>query len=118
VNFGPWVSVAEPEAAAPDGAGVLQVRTDGLQAYPTGRSAMVLYGYSRAGQSLHDLVLAARTGTGADAPAFERARALGARWIRFAPSVSPEADFARLLRRFVERFGAPPAANGVPDATI
>ena len=43
-----------------------------------------------------------------------RAAGAGARWIRFAETSEPEADFERLLDHFVDRFGAPPVANGGP----
>lgn len=108
MRFGPWISVAERAASAPEVAGVLQVRGDGLLAYPRGRSAMLLYAPSGPARTLRGFLGELPA---ADAAALERALALGARWIRFGASVTPEVDCARLLAQFTERFGAPPAAH-------
>jgi NAD(P)-dependent dehydrogenase (short-subunit alcohol dehydrogenase family) len=71
---------------------------------------MLLYAHSGA-----DLALTLRRYLAAppEAEAAELARAVerGGRWIRFGASASPEADCARLLGQFTERFGAPPVAN-------
>jgi hypothetical protein len=110
MRFGDWVPIDRAAASAPEGAGVLQTRADGLVAYPQGRSAMIYYAHCPSGSSLRGFV----TGLGADD--LVRASAAGARWIRFAETSEPETDFERLLDHFVERFGAPPVANGVPSA--
>ena len=102
--------MVERAEAAPETPGVLQVRSDALEAYPRGRSAMLLYAHSGA-----DLALTLRRYLAAphEATAADLARAVehGARWIRFGTSTTPEADCARLLGQFTERFGAPPVAN-------
>jgi hypothetical protein len=102
--------MAERAAVAPETPGVLQVRSDALEAYPRGRSAMLLYAHTGA-----DLDLTLRRYLAAapevEAAALARAVRRGGRWIRFGASTSPEADCARLLGQFTERFGAPPVAN-------
>jgi hypothetical protein len=69
---------------------------------------MVLYAHSASDGSLRAFV----AGTGA--ADLGRAAGAGARWIRFAETSEPEEDFERLLDHFVDRFGAPPVANGGP----
>jgi hypothetical protein len=105
--------MAERAAAAPETPGVLQVRSDALEAYPRGRSAMLLYAHSGA-----DLELTLRRYLAAppeaEAAGLARAAERGGRWIRFGASSSPQADCARLVGQFTERFGAPPAANQPP----
>ena len=108
MRFGDWQAIEGAAAAAPQGPGVLQARSDDLIVYPLGRSAMVLYAHSASDGSLRVFL----SGTGA--VELGRATAAGARWIRFAETSEPEADFERLLDHFVERFGAPPLANGNP----
>lgn len=110
MNFGGWVPLQDAPGAAPDKPGVLQVRADAVLAYPRGKSAMVWYACGRANQGLRGYV-AERGALGID-----RAAALGGRWIRFGESEAPAVDCARLLRQFVERFGASPAANSDPDS--
>jgi hypothetical protein len=107
VNFGGWLSLDDAPATAPDGPGVLQARGDALLAYPRGRSAMVLYACSRGDETLRRYV----TAPGPGAVALGRAAHAGARWVRFGSSPAPAAELERLMRRFVDRFGAPPAAN-------
>jgi hypothetical protein len=83
---------------------VLQIRGDTLFALPRGKSAMILYAASQAQQPLSEFVAAS--------PALlTRAAEHGARYIRFAPAADPQAELARLLRNFEERFGAPPPAH-------
>ena len=84
----------------------LIARADDLIAYPQGRSAMVFYAHCPSDGSLRDFI------AGLGAADLRRASAAGARWIRFAETSEPEDDFERLLDHFVERFGAPPLANG------
>jgi hypothetical protein len=105
VNFGSWFELGEAPRVAPPETGVLQARSSALRRYPAGRSAMVFYGASRADESLRDYV------AGRGAPVLERASALGAGLVRFGATPEPDAALATLLRRFVERFGAPPVAN-------
>jgi hypothetical protein len=102
--------MAERAAAAPETPGVLQVRSDALEAYPRGRSAMLLYAHSGAGCEL-TLRRCLAAPSEAQAAALARAVRRGGCWIRFGASTSPEADCARLLGQFTERFGAPPVAN-------
>ena len=106
MNFGGWLSLDQAPAAAPDCPGVLQARTDALLAYPRGRSAMVLYACSRGDETLRRYV----SGPGGAAALCRAARA-GARWVRFGAAAAPTAQLDRLLKGFVDRFGARPAAN-------
>ena len=69
---------------------------------------MILYAASPLGQSLADFV------AGGAAALLARARALGARYVRFGPSPTPDVALARLLANFNERFGALPPANADP----
>jgi hypothetical protein len=106
VKFGVWHPIESAASEAPDGPGVLQIRADELLDYPRGKSAMVLYAHSASEGSLRVYL----GGTGATD--LGKAASAGARWIRFAETSEPEDDFERLLDHFVERFGAPPLANG------
>jgi hypothetical protein len=106
VNFGPWLPIERAAAEAPDAPGVLQSRAEDLIDYPTGRSAMVLYAHSPSLGSLRAFLQAS------GAEDLGRAQEAGARWVRFAETSEPETSFERLLDHFVERFGAPPIANG------
>jgi hypothetical protein len=106
VRFGPWHPIESAASEAPDGPGVLQTRADDLLDYPRGKSAMVLYAHSASEGSLRGYL----SGTGTTD--LGKAARAGGRWIRFAETSEPEADFERLLDHFVERFGAPPLANG------
>jgi hypothetical protein len=108
MRFGEWVPIDSAAASAPEGPGVLQTRAEDLVAYPQGRSAMIYYAHCPSGSSLRGFI------TGIGATDLLRASEAGARWIRFAETSEPETDFERLLDHFVERFGAPPVANGVP----
>jgi hypothetical protein len=105
VRFGPWLPIEQAAGLAPEEPGVLQARGDALLELPRGKSAMVLYAASTAGQSLRAFV------GGPGAPLLAAAASLGARWVRFAGASAPEAQLARLLRLFEERFGAPPRAH-------
>jgi hypothetical protein len=106
VRFGRWVPIEQaPEAALP-ASGLLQARADDLQDLPRGKSAMVLYaGSASGGETLQAFV------RGGGAALLSAAAELGARWVRFAEASDPQAQLARLLRQFEERFGAPPRAN-------
>jgi hypothetical protein len=73
--------------------------------YRSGRSAMVLYACSEAGETLRVFV------AGRGARELDRAISAGARWIRFAPTPNPRRELDRLLEGFVERFGSPPISN-------
>lgn len=110
MRFGAWVPIDAAATSAPEGPGVLQTRSDDLLAYPSGRSAMVYYAHCPSDGSLRGFI------TGIGATDLRRATEAGARWIRFAETSEPETDFERLLDHFVERFGAPPVANGGPSA--
>ena len=110
VRFSPWLPLAQANAAAPAHPGLWQVRGEGLRVFPLGKSAMVHYGASAQGESL-----ARHLAQGGRAD-LEAAAARGGCFVRFAPSDRPQADLERLVRRFVERFGAPPSAE-LPTAT-
>jgi hypothetical protein len=105
VKFGTWFELGDAPRVAPPEAGVVQARSTALRQYPAGRSAMVFYGASGSEESLRAYV------AGRGAPGLARASALGAGLIRFGATAEPEAALTTLLRRFVERFGAPPVAN-------
>jgi hypothetical protein len=109
VQFGPWHAITDAAATAPATSGVLQVRGDELHQYPAGRSAMMLYVACTPDETLRTLV------EGRARPLLERAVSSGARWIRFAITREAEAAGARLLGRFVERFGAAPTINQDPS---
>ena len=78
VHFGVWHPISEASTAAPEAAGVLQTRAEGVMDYRSGRSAMVLYACSDAGETLRGFV------AGRGARELDRAISAGARWIRFA----------------------------------
>jgi hypothetical protein len=105
VHFGAWHPISEASAAAPEAAGVLQARTEGVMDYRTGRSAMVLYACSGPQETLRGFV------AGRGARDLARAVAAGARWIRFAEAPEPAGELERLLKGFVERFGSLPISN-------
>lgn len=105
VHFGVWHLMSEAESAAPEGAGVLQTRAEGIMDYRIGRSAMVLYACSAADETLRSFV------AGRGAAQLARAVSAGARWIRFAETDSPKEELERLLKGFVERFGSLPVGN-------
>ena len=91
-------------AAAPPEVGVIQVKVaDRLLIYPAGRTAMVWYG---AGVVLD---LLARVGPRLSA-LLPDDRLL---W-RYLEGDDAESECARHLRRFQERFGAPPRLNEAP----
>lgn len=105
VHFGPWHKITDARTAAPDAAGVLQTRAEGVMDYRAGRSAMVLYACSDPDETLRRFV------EGRGARQIERAVNAGARWIRFAESPTPRNELDRLLSGFVERFGSLPISN-------
>ena len=105
MHFGVWHPIAQASTAAPEAAGVLQTRAEGVMDYRWGRSAMVLYACSDPGETLRGFV------AGRGARELDRAISAGARWIRFAPTPEPRAELDRLLEGFVERFGSPPISN-------
>jgi hypothetical protein len=115
VHFGAWHPIGEASTAAPETSGVLQTRAEGVMDYETGRSAMVYYACSPPGETLRAFI------SGRGARQIRRAVAAGARWIRFAEVTDPEDELDRLLKGFIERFGAPPISNaggsrrGKPD---
>jgi len=105
VHFGVWHPISQAGTAAPEAAGVLQTRAEGVMDYRSGRSAMILYACSDAGETLRGFV------AGRGARELDRAISAGARWIRFAPTENPRVELDRLLEGFVERFGSPPISN-------
>jgi hypothetical protein len=105
VHFGAWHPISDASTAAPEAAGVLQTRAEGVMDYRSGRSAMVLYACSRADETLRGFV------AGRGARDLARAVNAGARWIRFAEANDPKIEMERLLRGFVERFGSLPISN-------
>jgi hypothetical protein len=105
VHFGTWHPISEAGTVAPEAAGVLQTRAEGVMDYRAGRSAMVLYACSAADETLRRFV------AGRGARELQRAVAAGARWIRFAEATDPAGELDRLLKGFVERFGSLPISN-------
>jgi hypothetical protein len=105
VHFGAWHKIADARTAAPEAAGVLQTRAEGVMDYRAGRSAMVLYACSEPDETLRHFV------SGRGARQIERAVNAGARWIRFAEATQPQDELDRLLKGFVERFGSLPISN-------
>jgi hypothetical protein len=98
VRFTPWYSAAEIEARAPAEAGVFQVRGATLRDYPTGRSAMIHYASA---EDVRASMIRHRAQRGDSGDLYRHADALGGR--------SPAEALARLLERFVARFGAEPS---------
>jgi hypothetical protein len=105
VHFGAWHPITEAQTAAPDAAGVIQMRAEGVMDYRAGRSAMVMYAAAGPEETLRRFV------AGRGARDVQRAVAAGARWIRFAEAADAAAQLDRLLKTFVERFGSLPIAN-------
>jgi hypothetical protein len=105
VHFGVWHPISEASAVAPEASGVLQTRAEGVMDYRSGRSAMVLYACTEAGETLRGFV------SGRGARDLERSVSAGARWIRFAQTATPRVELDRLLEGFVSRFGSPPINN-------
>jgi len=105
VHFGVWHPISQAGTAAPEEAGVLQTRAEGVLDYRSGRSAMILYACSADDETLRGFV------AGRGARELDRAISAGARWIRFAPTANPRRELDRLLEGFVERFGSPPISN-------
>jgi hypothetical protein len=105
VHFGVWHPISQAGTAAPEAAGVLQTRAEGVMDYRSGRSAMILYTCCDAGETLRGFV------AGRGARELDRAISAGARWIRFAQTENPRGELDRLLEGFVERFGSPPISN-------
>ena len=109
VNFGTWYQLLEAPGAAPAAPGVLQARAERPLPYPRGKSAMVFYGASAAGEDLRGYV------TGRGATALRHAGQVGASFVRFGVTDRPQPELDRLLGQFSSRFGAPPIANAVPQ---
>jgi len=110
VNFGIWHELMAAPAAAPAAPGVLQARAEQPLPYPRGKSAMVFYGASVAGEDLRGYV------TGRGAGELRQASDAGARFVRFGVTARPESELERLLGQFVARFGAPPTGNASPGS--
>ncbi|MSP63737.1 MAG: hypothetical protein EXR72_26005 [Myxococcales bacterium] len=106
MTYGRWIPLAD--AVAPAGPGLFQARygqgSDGLVAYPTGRSAMACYGADD--EQLANAVAALREGLDPGD--------LARLFVRFAapdPGRRPSETIAAALAAFSERFGAPPVLN-------
>jgi hypothetical protein len=94
VTFGPWYPLAEAAAQTPAAPGVFQLRlAQGLLDYPTGKSAMVLYGWSDT--DLRAAVLAL---------SIDHAPLL----CRHLEERYPRPAHDRLREQFIRRFGSPP----------
>lgn len=108
VNFGTWYQLLEASGAAPPAPGVVQARAERPLPYPRGKSAMVFYGATAAGEDLRSYV------TGRGAAELRQADAAGARFVRFGVTDRPQPELARLLGQFSSRFGALPLTNLAP----
>jgi hypothetical protein len=99
VRFGPWYSLADADAHAPVGEGVLQIRlAHGLIDYPRGKSAMVYYAHAP------DLRAAARAVAVAHAGSDLVCRHL----IEVEEATDLAGFCAKLRGEFVRRFGRVP----------
>lgn len=100
-RFSSWFRpTKEAFAQMPAEPAVIQVKVGGpLIRYPLGQSAMVWYGSVQSGVSTALAVIEA---------AIDRVGDRQLLW-RYLLSDTPETDLERLLRRFVTRFGGPPA---------
>lgn len=105
MNFGTWYQLLEAPVAAPVAPGVLQARAEQPLPYPRGKSAMIYYGATTAGEDLRGYV------TGRGAAALRQAGDAGAHFVRFGTTDRPESELERLLGQFAARFGTPPVAN-------
>lgn len=105
MHFGAWHPISDAALAAPEAAGVLQARAEGVMDYRVGRSAMVMYACTGPDETLRRFV------AGRGARELARAVNAGARWIRFAETADPNGELDRLLKGFVERFGSLPISN-------
>lgn len=105
MKFGAWHPFAAAADTAPGLPGLLQTRAEDALGYPLGKSAMVLYAGSRSNETLRDYV------PGAGASLLRRAKAHGARWVRFGETATPELELERLMTQFRERFGTLPVGN-------
>jgi hypothetical protein len=105
VTFGPWYPLHEAAAHAPARPGVYQIRlAQGLLDYPTGKSAMVHYGWSDG--DLRAEVLAFAIGrVGPLAPPRSPRDMLLCRHVE---ERYPRAVHDRLREQFIRRFGCPP----------
>ena len=98
MTFGPWYPLPEAAAHAPARPGVYQVRlAQGLLDYPTGKSAMVHYGWSETDLRAEVLAFAAG-GAGVAAMLL----------CRHVEEGYPRAAHDRLREQFIRRFGSPP----------
>jgi hypothetical protein len=105
VHFGVWHPISEASAAAPEAAGVLQTRAEGVMDYRSDGAPWCFTPVRRPVRRCAASWLAAAPGTSSGP--FHA----GARWIRFAATTTPKLDLERLLEGFVERFGSPPISN-------
>jgi hypothetical protein len=105
MRFGPWHRLQAAATAAPPTSGVLQVRREhGLEVYPRGKSAMILYAAA-------DDLRAACTRLAAEHP--------DAAWLfryNTTPVPDPHAAAATLIADFAARFGGPPALPAAPGS--
>jgi hypothetical protein len=98
ISFGRWYPLGDAAAHAPSAPGVLQLRVaDGLLDYPWGKSAMVHYAAAADLRAAATALAAAHPGAG---------------WLcrhTDGAVADPAALAADLVRRFTDRFGAPPS---------
>jgi hypothetical protein len=100
VRFCPWYPLADADAHAPAGEGVLQLRlADGLLDYPTGKSAMVHYEHAADVRAAATALAAAHRAEGLLCRHLE---------IEAGETVDLAAFHAKVFEEFVRRFGSPP----------
>lgn len=106
-QFSTWFDLTESsvEANAPDGPAALQVRrASGLVEYPTGKSAMVWYGFARtnARSVLRKVFAEEPHNTGEEQPRHE---------FRFIEGDEARGTLEKVWAKFQRRFGSPPILN-------
>ena len=102
MRFTPWYPLAEASRHAPPGPGVYQLRIrTGLRQYPTGKSAMVRYGFADALRASLDQLAAQ--------PALAELLCRHAEELSPAERANPRAALAELERAFERRFGTQPS---------
>jgi hypothetical protein len=104
MRFTPWYPLAEASCHAPSGPGVYQLRVrSGLRQYPTGKSAMVRYGFADE--------LQACLGQLASEPALAELLCRHGEELSPAEAADPRAALVELERAFERRFGSQPSMS-------
>jgi hypothetical protein len=105
-RYSDWLTFDEVEIAAPEDPGLFQIKLrEGLLAYPSGKSAMVYYGYS---ENLYEGLTYFRN---AYLPFIELAEDVIV--VRYMPAPDFEARFKKHLGFFHNNFGSMPLGNEI-----